>query len=65
MHYWLLYGYQSKLHKLTINKKSVVENATLYFLLFLFSQYFDRKIIDTLSDMVELYKQSENLSEEW
>ena len=56
MHYWLLYGYQSKLHKLTINKKSVVENATLYFWLFLFSQYFDRKIIDTLSDMVELYK---------
>ena len=56
MRYWLLYGHQSKLHKLTINKKSVVKNATLYFWLFLFSQYFDRKIIDTLSDMVELYK---------
>ena len=53
---WLLYGYKFKLHELTIYKKSPVENASLSFWVCLFFQYFDRKIIDTLRNIVELYK---------
>ena len=49
-----------KLHELIIYKKSAIDNVTLSFWVFLFFQYFDKKIIDTLSDLV--FKQSENLS---
>ena len=52
-----------KLHELIIYKKSTIDNVTLSFWVFLFFQYFDKKIIDTLSDLV--FKQSENLSKKW
>ena len=36
-----------------------MENAALLFSVFVFFQQFDRKIIDKLSDIVKLYKNSE------
>ena len=51
-----MYGFKLKLHELTIYKKLAVENATLSFWLLSFFKYFDMKIIDTLSDIAELYE---------
>lgn len=64
MHWWLLYGYKSKAHKLTIYKKLVAECTTLSFSVISFFQHFDWKICDTLSDIVELYKKYQNVSKQ-
>ena len=42
-------------------KKTVVESAILSFSIFSFFQHFYLKIIDSLSDVVELYKKFEDL----
>ena len=40
----------------TIYKKSAVQSASLSFWIFSLFQYFEQKIIDISSDIVELYK---------
>ena len=49
---------QIKVNKLVVYKKPAVKSPTLIFTVFSFFQHFDRKLIDTLSDIVELHKKS-------
>ena len=48
-------SYSSKLPKLTVYENPGVESVSLSFSVFSFFQHFDWKVIDKVSDIVELH----------